>query len=95
MAALRAKTDQHGGVPWLEPELSAVYAALAAAPAETESGETLALPPSVQSRLIEIREDIKHGYPDHATYLARLATGWGAETGEQLAARLTDRMRAR
>jgi hypothetical protein len=50
VAALRAKTDQHGGVPWLEPELGAVYAALDAAP---------------------------------------------AETGEQLAARLTDRMRAR
>jgi len=50
VAALRAKTDQHGGVPWLEPELPAVFAALDAAP---------------------------------------------AETGEQLAARLTDRMRAR
>jgi hypothetical protein len=39
VAALRAKTDPHGGVPWLEPELSAVYAALDAVPAETGSGE--------------------------------------------------------
>ena len=39
VAALRAKTDPRGGVPWLEPELGAVYAALDGVPAETESGE--------------------------------------------------------
>lgn len=63
-----------------------VVAALAGAgwlhdPAEVAAlREWRKVPDVILSQLLAIREDIKYGYPEHAGYLARLATGWGVDS---------------
>lgn len=42
--------------------------------------EWRSVPGPILARLLEIREQIKHGYPEAAEYLARLASGWGVES---------------
>lgn len=74
--AAEAEPD-HDDIRSVLAELDAARARLVAL--EKVAVAAHAVPPSVQTRLIAIREDIKYGYSEHAAYLARLATGWGPD----------------
>jgi len=45
-------------------------------PPDPDGVRPLVFTPTELARLLEIREAIKHGYPEEATTLARLLTGW-------------------